>query len=259
MLLVKKGFPEENERVLCTVTAIHYHSVFASLDEYENKSGMIHISEISPGRIRNIRDYVREGKKIVCVVIKIHSDKGHIDLSLRRVGEGQRRKKMDELKQQVLSERILKIAAKEHSHDLKKLFQDINDKCMENYPSLYDAFEDVALGGASLESMGVEKKIADQITKIIKRRIKTVIVEIGGKLTLSSYEPNGIEIIKEAVVKSRKDLDIEVKYLGKGQYSIKASSEDAKAAEKRLKQFTESIAEFMKSHNSTSEFERDEK
>ncbi|MEK6948847.1 MAG: S1 RNA-binding domain-containing protein, partial [Nanoarchaeota archaeon] len=60
MLLQKKGFPQEDELVLCTVTKVEFHSVFVTLDEY-GKGGMIHISEVSPGRIRNIRDFVREG------------------------------------------------------------------------------------------------------------------------------------------------------------------------------------------------------
>ena len=88
----KKGFPEEDDIVLCTVKKILYHSVFVTLDEYDNLEGMIHISEIAPGRIRNIRDYVREGKKLVCKVLRVRKEKGHFDLSLRRVNEGQRRR-----------------------------------------------------------------------------------------------------------------------------------------------------------------------
>ena len=42
----KKGFPEEGELLLCTVTKIFGHSVFVNIDEC-NRSGMIHISEIS--------------------------------------------------------------------------------------------------------------------------------------------------------------------------------------------------------------------
>ena len=57
MFYKKQGFPEESELVLCTVKKILDHSVFVGLDEYNNLEGMIHISEVSPGRIRNIRDH----------------------------------------------------------------------------------------------------------------------------------------------------------------------------------------------------------
>ncbi|MBW2993050.1 S1 RNA-binding domain-containing protein, partial [Candidatus Woesearchaeota archaeon] len=75
MLYKKSGMPEENSLVLCTITKIYHNSVFASLDEF-GKQGMIHISEISPGRIRNIRDFVKEGKKIVCKILRIDRAKG---------------------------------------------------------------------------------------------------------------------------------------------------------------------------------------
>ena len=91
MLLRKAGFPEDSELVICTVTKINPGSVFVNIDEYD-RSGLIHISEISPGRIRNIRDYVKEGKKVVCKVLHVDSNKGHIDLSLRRVSDGQRKR-----------------------------------------------------------------------------------------------------------------------------------------------------------------------
>ena len=64
MLYRRSGFPQEHEIVLCTVNKILTHSIFVGLDEYD-KQGMLHISEVSPGRIRNLRDFVEEGKKIV--------------------------------------------------------------------------------------------------------------------------------------------------------------------------------------------------
>ena len=84
MLQKKKGFPESDELVFCTVTSVQSHSVFVKLEEY-GVGGMIHISEVAPGRIRNIRDFVVENKPVVCKVTSINQERGHIDLSLRRV------------------------------------------------------------------------------------------------------------------------------------------------------------------------------
>ena len=60
MLYKREGFPEEDELVMCTVTKIFPHSVFVNIDEF-GRTGVIHISEISPGRIRNIRDKTTNG------------------------------------------------------------------------------------------------------------------------------------------------------------------------------------------------------
>ncbi|TAL53018.1 MAG: S1 RNA-binding domain-containing protein, partial [Nanoarchaeota archaeon] len=97
MLLQKKGFPPESELVLCTVTNVQGHSVFVKIEDY-GISGMIHISEVAPGRIRNIRDYVKEGKLIVCKVLRVNKERGHVDLSLRRVTESQKRAKIADRK-----------------------------------------------------------------------------------------------------------------------------------------------------------------
>ena len=106
MLYRREGFPQDDELVFCTVTKIFHSSVFVVLDEYE-RSGMVNISEIAPGRIRNIRDYVTQDKKIVCKVLRVDAKKGHIDLSLRRVNEMERKRKLEEIKQEQKAEKII--------------------------------------------------------------------------------------------------------------------------------------------------------
>ncbi len=256
MLLRKEGFPEDNELVICTVTAIHYHSVFVNLDEY-NKSGMIHISEISPGRIRNIRDFVKEGKKIVCKVLRIHQDKGHIDLSLRRVNEGQRKEKVSQMKQEQLAEKIVETVAKQRKEKFEELYEKITKKVFEKYDLLYDAFDDASAGRAKLEELEIEPDVAKQLMEIISQRIKPTEIEIGGELTLQSYEPNGVEIIKEAVKKAGKKA--EIRYTGGGTYGVKVKSLEYKDAEKDLKEALDNVTKYMEENNSTASFAREEK
>jgi len=256
MLLRKEGFPEEDELVLCTVTAIHYHSVFVNLDEY-GKSGMIHISEISPGRIRNIRDYVKEGKKVVCKVLRIHEDKGHIDLSLRRVNEGQKKEKISEIKHEQLAEKMVEQVAKQRKVKLEDLYRELASKILEKYDSLYDAFDDVSAGRATLEGLGVKPDVAKQLSELISLRIKPSEIEIGGELVMRSYRPDGVSVIKDAVRKAGKKA--EIKYKGAGLYSVKVKSLDYKEAEKNLKMFIDTIILSMEANNSTAEFRREEK
>ena len=123
MFYQRKGFPEVGEALLCTVKKILPNSIFAKLDEFENKEGMIHISEISPGRIRNIRDYVKEGKKIVCKVLNVNKEKGYIDLSLRRVPLSVKRNKLEERKQEDKAEKILEIVARNLKTDVKEIYE----------------------------------------------------------------------------------------------------------------------------------------
>ena len=74
------------EIVMCTVDRIVGTIVFVKIDG--NGEGSIILSEIAPGRIRNLRDYVVPKKRIVCKILRISGDR--IDLSLRRVTQKER-------------------------------------------------------------------------------------------------------------------------------------------------------------------------
>lgn len=259
MLLIKKGLPDEDELVMCTVTKVQFHSVFCNLDEYK-KGAMIHISEVSPGRIRNIRDFVKEGKKIVCKVLRINQEKGHIDLSLRRVSESQRRAKVDEIKKEQKAEKIIEFVAKKNDLDLNKLFEDLSNKILEKFPTIYGFFQEVVSDSKLVESLGLDKKIAQNLEEIVKQRIKEIQVQIEGKLKLMSIEPNGIDIVKEALKKAQDKgkENISVKYLGAGTYHIRVIAKDYKEAEQILKNSTEVAIDFVGKHEGEGSFVRQE-
>ena len=91
----KKGeWPEKREIVLGTVTRVNPFSAFVSLDEYNNKEGMIHISEVAGKWVRDIRKFVKVGQKVVVMVMRVDKDKSHITLSLKRVKKYDTEKKM---------------------------------------------------------------------------------------------------------------------------------------------------------------------
>lgn len=232
MLFVKKGYPEEGDIVFCTITKIHFHSVFVTLDEYEHKQGMIHISEVSPGRIRNLNDYVKEGKVVVCKVLRINKDRGHIDLSLRRVNENQRRAKVEERKQQTIAENILQSYAQLHKTDLKKLYTEVSTILLNEYETLYGAFEDVVEKDVSLVDMGLDKDLATELEKLIRERIKQKEVEIIGELKLESYEEEGAKIVNSFMKKIVAISPLlHVQFLGSGKFKIEVRARDYKTAE----------------------------
>ena len=69
---------------------------------------LLHVSEISSSWIRNIRDFVREGQKIVLKVLRVDLEKGHIDLSLRRVTKRERIEKILSWKKERKAEALLR-------------------------------------------------------------------------------------------------------------------------------------------------------
>jgi len=258
MLLHRDRLPEEGELVLCTITNIHFNSVFARIEEF-GKQGMIHISEVSPGRIRNIRDYVAEGKVVICKILKIDREKGHIDLSLRRVSEGQRRKKASALKQEQRAEKIIELLAHRTKKDKKLLYKEIAIPILVEYEYVFDAFESVSKDELSLDDLNIPKEYKKELLGIIKDKIRPKIVEITGTSTLQSYESDGvIQIQKVFSEVLEKFPNLSIKYIGGGKYNVRLTADDYKEAEKTLKDVQEKLDGRAKKEHMTYTFQRAE-
>ncbi|MBW3011421.1 S1 RNA-binding domain-containing protein [Candidatus Woesearchaeota archaeon] len=251
----RKGLPEESELVLCTVTKIHFTSVFATLDEYNGKTGMIHISEISPGRIRTISDYVKEGKKIICKVIRVNQERGHIDLSLRRVNEGQRREKNELIKKELKAEKIVDFAAQELKLQPKKFYQEVFAKIEPMYPYMHQCFEEIVTKQFDIKKLKLDPKTEEVLHTLITQRMKPPEVEIKGVLTLESYEPDGVKKLVD-VFKKMSHENIEIKYTGAGKYSVLIKAKDYDFAEEIFEKHIEKQVEAFKKEGGKAEFAR---
>jgi translation initiation factor 2 alpha subunit (eIF-2alpha) len=109
---------QERELVLCAVEKIIGTSVFVNIEG--NGEGTISLSEIAPGRIRNLRDYVIPGKRIVCKVLSIRD---HAILSLRRVGINEKKEFLQKLSRERSNKAILRTVLGEQ--ECEKLLAEI--------------------------------------------------------------------------------------------------------------------------------------
>lgn len=66
-----------------TVTGIESYGVFVSCDDYY--SGLIHISEISHGFVKNINDFVKIGDLILVEILDVDEELGHLKLSIKNI------------------------------------------------------------------------------------------------------------------------------------------------------------------------------
>ena len=65
------------------VTGVENYGIFVSLDEYY--SGLIHISEISSGYVKNINDYLKIKDKIYAQVVDIDEENSKFKLSIKNI------------------------------------------------------------------------------------------------------------------------------------------------------------------------------
>ena len=252
MLLKRQGFPVEDELVFCTVSSVQSHSVFVKLEEY-GIGGMIHISEVAPGRIRNIRDYVVENKPVVCKVIGVNKERGHVDLSLRRVTESQRRAKLNEVKQEQKAEKIVELVAKQLNIQPPQLYSQVFEKVSDKFHSLFEAFIALAKGDILIDELKLPKQVSDAINEAVMLRIKPPVVELKGKLTLASYEPDGVSVVK-AALKLAVQEGASVSYLGSGAYLFRVIAENYKSGEQVMAKASSAAVMFIEGKGGEGQF-----
>lgn len=66
-----------------TITGIEPYGVFVSCNDYY--TGLIHISEISHGYVKNINDYVKLGDIISAEILDVDESLGHLKLSIKNI------------------------------------------------------------------------------------------------------------------------------------------------------------------------------
>jgi translation initiation factor 2 subunit 1 len=233
-----KEFPDKGELVVGTVNKAKGFGAFITLEEYPNKEGFLHIKEVATGWVKNIRNYVREKQRVVCQVIDIDSSKSHIDLSLKRVNDHQRREKIQQWKNEQKAEKLLEMVAESGNISLKKIHQ-IGEELKKKYGTVFRAFEEVTTDSEVLTDDGFTGDWIPTFISIAKENISVPFVNVKGFVKLFTPEKEGIKHIIEAlqkVEKSDKDLEVKVKYYSAPLYTIAVQADDYKTAEKELKE-----------------------
>ena len=249
MVRRKSEWPEVEELVMCTISKVFPQGSFAKLDEYGGKEGMIHVSEVASGWVRNIRNYIREGQKVVCKVLTVDTSKGHIDLSIRRVKSSQRKWKVQQYKREQKADKLLERASKKLNKDIETAYAEVGYPLQEQFGDLYSAFEEVAAKGAGvLDGMNFEKEWVDSIVNLSKTYVEPPSVEIIGHIELSCPTSNGVEVIRSALIKARDsnqdpNINVDVRYIGSPKYSLKVTAPSYKIAEGVMKKVAESAIE----------------
>ncbi|MBX7075905.1 MAG: translation initiation factor IF-2 subunit alpha [Methanobacteriaceae archaeon] len=258
MVRKSQEWPQEGELIVGTVYKVLNYGAFAKLEEYSGKEAFIHISEVSSGWVKNIRDHVRENQKIVARVLRVNPRKGHVDASLKRIREDQRTKKIQQWKIEQKAEKFLELAAKSLDKDLNTAYKEVGYEIMDIYGDVYGAFEIAADEGvSSLTEEGIDETWAKAITEVAENNITPPEVHITGYVDIENYEPNGVEIIKKALQSAQRMKDVEVQCVGAPRYRITVKSTDYILAEKTLKKAADKCLKIIEDSNGKGEFLRE--
>ena len=139
--------------VECVVTGVQTYGAFVLIDNCIN--GLIHISEISKGYVRNIEDFVRVGDTLFVKVIELDEENLRAKVSLKEIREVNKR------------ERYTRLPRFKQKINLKKyscgvLFERLNSQIEETYKLL----EDRVMLKVDLSHTGIENELKDYSEKV---------------------------------------------------------------------------------------------
>lgn len=86
------------------VTGIQPYGAFVSLDEHTQ--GLVHISEITYGFVKDVHDHLKVGEEITVKVLEVDDEAKKISLSIRMLHEPPHPKKREQPPRKSLQDRV---------------------------------------------------------------------------------------------------------------------------------------------------------
>jgi translation initiation factor 2 subunit 1 len=246
--------PEEGEVVLATIIEITPYGAYATLDEYKNIRGFLHISEISSGWVKHIERFIQVGQKTILKVIRINKMRKEVDLSLRRLTEEERRDKLILLKKEEKSKSVMKKVALDLQLSENQIASYI-EKILSEYSSLYAMIDSLLDKGPSvLTKLSFPEEFAQRVYLTAKEKLSPPPVTINEVIQLSCSEPNGLDIIKQilgSLKVENEDTKISIKYISAPNYRLSITAPNYKIAEHNLKRVNEILQKESKKFKCT--------
>ncbi len=263
MVRKRKPLPRVGEVVVGTVKEVMDYGAYLSLDEYGGHEAFLPWSEISTRWVRDIRDFVREGQRVVVKVIRVDRRKGYVDVSLKKVNPGEQRRKILEWRRAVRAEKILEIVAKRIGKTLDDAYREVGWKLEDYYGEIFAGLEEAAFRGEeALREAGIPDEWIQPLLEQVRKNIRPKKVRIRGIITLTSTAPDGVDRIKETLIKPLERLkldgtELRVYTVGTPRYRVEVTASDYKTAEKVMREYLRGVESLAKKLGLVYSFERE--
>ncbi|MDP6147911.1 MAG: translation initiation factor IF-2 subunit alpha [Candidatus Thalassarchaeaceae archaeon] len=254
-------WPEEGELLVCSVKNVKENGAYLNLDGYGNREGFVFIGEVAAGWVRNIRNHLRVGQRVVAKVIGIKKDRERVDLSIKTVSEERRRDTLQSWKNEQRARQIMNVAAERIGWDENKT-TDISEEMIEIFGTLYGALEECAISETALSDNGFS---GNWMTIVIELAIENIVppfVEIRGKYNIEVWGDEGVYAIRdallaaEAVAEGVEDTTLTCHYDGAPEYRIDIKAPDYETAEKLWQNAQDAVTKSITSVDGSIDIER---
>jgi len=94
-MIIPKEIPDVGEKVIIKVKKIMPFGAYCSMTEYRDEEAYLPIKEVASGWIKNIHEFLKEGKTDVAKVIYVDKEKKAVDVSIKKVNEKEYKDKLN--------------------------------------------------------------------------------------------------------------------------------------------------------------------
>mmetsp|Transcript_67046 Transcript_67046/g.111463 ORF Transcript_67046/g.111463 Transcript_67046/m.111463 type:complete len:348 (-) Transcript_67046:103-1146(-) len=234
--MYENEFPEIDELVMVQVKSIAEMGAYVSLMEYNNIEGMILLSELSRRRIRSINKLIRVGKQEVCMVLRVDTEKGYIDLSKRRVSPEDVVKCDERFQRSKAVHSIVRHVAETQHVEMEHLYSLSAWPLYRKYGHAYEAFRlsindpDSIFDMDTTSELKAQPELLAALLVDIAKRLTPTAIKVRADIEVTCFQYEGINAIKRALLKGMAlgsdDLQIKIKLVAPPLYVMLCSALD---------------------------------
>ena len=261
MAETNENWPEEGELLVCTVSNVRENGAYLSLDEYGSREGFVFVGEVASGWVKNIRNHIRVGQRVVAKVIGVKKDRERVDLSIKSVSEERRRDTLQSWKNKQRAHQIMGVVAERTGWDEEKTAE-ISNEMTEIFGTLYGALEECAISETALSDNGFS---GDWMATVVELAVENIIppfVEIRGIFNIEVWDSEGVYAIRdallaaEAVAEGEEEVTLTCHYDGAPEYRVDIKAPDYETAERMWEEAQTAVTESIASVEGEIDIER---
>ncbi len=258
--------PRVGELVVGTVEEVYDFGAYLSLDEYGGIRAFLPWSEVASRMVRNIERVVKPGHKIVVKVIRVYRKRRQVDVSLKRVIESEKKRKMMEFKRKVKAATIIKLVGQQLGKTEDEAYREVIWKLEDKYGDAMTGLENAVLyGEQALREAGVPEEWIKPLLEAAKTHVEVKQVKLTWIIQATSKEPDGVDRIKRVLSWIRDKISENLKgeisnlrlyTIGAPRYRLDVTGHDPKTIDRTVSQILEEAEEEASELNVNLSFEK---
>ncbi|MEM1675827.1 MAG: translation initiation factor IF-2 subunit alpha [Desulfurococcaceae archaeon] len=249
MPIPRRELPNVGEYVVATVREIFDYGAYVTLDEFNDLRAYLPWSEVASKWVKNIREIIRENQKIIVKVIRVDHVRKTVDVSLKKVPDNEKKRKMLWWKQYLKASKIIELTASKIGKSIEEAYREVVWKLEEHYGNPYLGLEELLIKECSaLTEANVSQEWCIPLLEEARKHIRIETVKIRVILTLRCFERDGVDRIRKVllsisdIVNKYSNVKHRIYVLGSPRYILELYGYEYRELEKTLGEIIDYIS-----------------